>query len=91
MHFQLQVCTKAISFAWPQTTKKQCRPGNEQGEEVNHHENDDARCLFSSDKCEHTRSLRAAGAGDPDGGRATGWKNSGRSEASARKGGRRIS
>src|SRR6266478_3029035 len=68
--------------------KKQCRPGNEQGEEVNHHENDDARCLFSSNKCEHTRSLRAAGAGDPDGSCATGWKNSGRSEASARKGGR---
>src|SRR2546430_12992614 len=44
--------------------KKQCRPGNEQGEEVNHHENDDARCLFSSDKCEHAHSLRAAGAGD---------------------------
>jgi hypothetical protein len=71
--------------------KKECRPGNEQGEEVNHHENDDARCLFSSDKCEHTRSLRAAGAGDPDGSCATGWKNSGRSEASARKGSRRIS
>ena len=40
---------------------KNCRPGNEQGEESNHHESDDARCLFGSDNDGHTCGLCTAG------------------------------
>jgi hypothetical protein len=57
---------------------KNCRPGNEQGEESNHHESDDARCLFGSDNDGHTCGLCTAGAGDAGGCCKARWKSTGR-------------